>query len=194
MSEPFSEEDLAKIEVKMREIIQRDEPFIRQELSKKEAAELFKRLNEDYKLDLIREIPDEGVSVYKTGKDFIDLCRGPHVESTGEIKAFKLLSVAGAYWHGIETNPMLQRIYGTCFENQKDLEEHLHNLEEAKNRDHRKLGPQLEFTPTASPTGWIADPDLWDEPNIVRIMDQAASEISMQFSFLLAANPRTCGL
>jgi threonyl-tRNA synthetase len=143
--EPFSDEDLIKIEQKMQEIINQNEPFIRQELSKKEATELFKKLKEDYKVELIHEIPDEKFSTYKTGESFIDLCRGPHVESTGKIKAFKLLSVAGAYWHGLETNPMLQRIYGTCFETKKELEEYLKNLEEAKTRDHRKLGPQLEF-------------------------------------------------
>jgi threonyl-tRNA synthetase len=143
--EPFTDEDLAKIEKKMQEIIKEDKPFIREELSKKEALDLFKKLKEDYKVELIQEIPDEKLSIYKTGQSFIDLCRGPHVESTGKIKAFKLLSVAGAYWHGIETNPMLQRIYGTCFETQKEVDKHLKNLEEAKKRDHRKLGPSLEF-------------------------------------------------
>lgn len=143
--EPFTDEDLAKIETKMQEIIKQNKPFIREELSKKEAIELFRKLKEDYKMQLLQEIPDDKVSIYKTGKDFIDLCRGPHVESTGQIKAFKLLSVAGAYWHGIETNPMLQRIYGTCFSTRKELEDYLKNLEEAKERDHRKLGPALEF-------------------------------------------------
>lgn len=141
--EPFSEEDLGRIEERMRQIIKRDEPFTRQELSKEEAAQLFGNLKEDYKLQLLREIPEERVSVYKTGKDFLDLCRGPHIKSTGQIKAFKLLSLAGAYWHGIETNPMLQRIYGTCFEKEADLAQYLNNLEEAKKRDHRKLGPAL---------------------------------------------------
>lgn len=143
--DPFTDEDLAKITRKMQKIISKNEPFIREELSKKDALSLFKKLKEDYKIELIKEIPDERVSIYKTGKDFIDLCRGPHVESTAKIKAFKLLSVAGAYWHGIETNPMLQRIYGTCFETQKELDGYLKNVEEAKLRDHRKLGPQMEF-------------------------------------------------
>jgi len=143
--EPFTEEDLAKIEKRMRDIIAKDEPFIREEVSKKEALALFKKLKEEYKVELISQIADEKVSIYKTGKGFTDLCRGPHVKSTGEIKAFKLLSIAGAYWHGIETNPMLQRIYGTCFENKKELEEYLKNLAEAKKRDHRKIGPALEF-------------------------------------------------
>lgn len=143
--EPFTEEDLAKIEKNMHEIIARNESFIREELSKEEALKLFKKLKEDYKVSLIQEIPEEKLSIYKTGDDFVDLCRGPHIKSTGEVKAFKLLSLAGAYWHGIETNPMLQRIYGTCFQTQKELDEYLKNLEEAKLRDHRKLGPQLEF-------------------------------------------------
>lgn len=143
--EPFTDEDLARIEKKMLEIIRKNEPFIREEISKKQAQELFSKLKEDYKIELIKGLADEKASVYKTGDSFVDLCRGPHVSSTGEIKAFKLLSVAGAYWHGIETNPMLQRVYGTCFETQKELEEHLKNIEEAKTRDHRKLGTQLEF-------------------------------------------------
>lgn len=141
--EPFTDEDLASIEHKMRQIIQQDEPFIKEELTKEAATQLFNKLNESYKVELIQAIPEEKVSVYKTGSHFVDLCRGPHIESTGKIKAFKLLSVAGAYWHGIETNPMLQRIYGTCFETQAELDEHLQNLEEAKKRDHRKLGPAL---------------------------------------------------
>lgn len=143
--EPFSNEDLLSIEKEMQKIISRNEPFVRQELGKPEAIELFKKINEDYKVELIKDLPGETVSIYNTGKDFLDLCRGPHVKSTGEIKFFKLLSVAGAYWHGIETNPMLQRIYGTCFETQEELDGYLKNLEEAKLRDHRKLGPSLGF-------------------------------------------------
>ncbi len=143
--EPFTDEDLVKIEQEMQEMIKKDMPFVREELAKKEAVELFKKLKEDYKIDLLKEIPEEKVSIYKTGDDFVDLCRGPHIESTGKVGAFKLLSVAGAYWHGIETNPMLQRIYGTCFQTQKELDEYLKNLAEVKTRDHRKLGPQLEF-------------------------------------------------
>src|SRR3989338_7861042 len=143
--EPFQDEDLAKIEQKMQEIIQKDTPFIREELSKPEALKLFKKLKEDYKIALIQEIPEEKVSIYKTGKDFIDLCRGPHLESTGQIKAFKLLSIAGAYWHGIETNPMLQRIYGTAFESEEAIGNYLALMEEARKRDHRMLGKQLEY-------------------------------------------------
>ncbi|MDD5119761.1 MAG: threonine--tRNA ligase [Candidatus Omnitrophica bacterium] len=144
-SGPFSDDDLLKIEQKMRQIIAKDEQFLREELDKNSAIELFKKLKEDYKVELIQALPQDSVSIYRTGKSFLDLCRGPHIKSTGQIKAFKLLSVAGAYWHGIETNPMLQRIYGTCFNTQKELEAHLKNLDEAKLRDHRKLGPSLEF-------------------------------------------------
>ncbi|MDD5668425.1 MAG: threonine--tRNA ligase [Candidatus Omnitrophica bacterium] len=140
---PFTDDDIAAIERKMKEIIAEDMPFIREEFSKADAISLFGRLNEKYKVELINSIPDETVSIYKTGKEFVDLCRGPHVESTGKIKAFKLLTVAGAYWHGIETNPMLQRVYGTCFSTQEELDGYLKDLEERKLRDHRKLGPAL---------------------------------------------------
>jgi threonyl-tRNA synthetase len=143
--DPFTDIDLLAIEKTMQRIISRDDPFLREELDKTKATELFNNLKEDYKIELIQALPDQVISVYKTGKSFLDLCRGPHIKSTGQIKAFKLLSVAGAYWHGIETNPMLQRIYGTCFESQKELDEYLKNLEEAKLRDHRKLGPSLGF-------------------------------------------------
>jgi threonyl-tRNA synthetase len=143
--EPFTDEDIAKIEAKMREIIARNEPFVREELSKQAVLDLFAKMAEPYKIDLIKGLGDEKASIYQTGNSFTDLCRGPHVGATGEVKAFKLLSVAGAYWHGIETNPMLQRIYGTCFLTQKELDEYLKNLEEAKKRDHRKLGPALGF-------------------------------------------------
>jgi threonyl-tRNA synthetase len=113
--ELFSPQDLAQIEAKMKEIIAKNEQFVRQELTKAEAQELLDKTGEKYKLELLQEITDEKVTVYKTGEGFVDLCRGPHIESTGQIKAFKLLSVAGAYWRGSETNPMLQRFYGTAF-------------------------------------------------------------------------------
>lgn len=143
-SHSFSPEDLAKIEGRMREIVKQDLKFDRKETGKKEAEALFKKLGEDYKMELIREIPEDRVTVYQSG-DFVDLCRGPHLESTGGLMAFKLLSIAGAYWHGIETNPMLQRIYGTAFLTQQELEGYLKNLEEIKKRDHRRLGKELEF-------------------------------------------------
>ena len=140
----FTPEALEKIEQEMKKIISQNEQFQRQEISKKETQELFQSLNETYKLEILKEIPEEKVSIYKNG-DFIDLCRGPHIESTGKIKTFKLLSVAGAYWRGDERNPMLQRIYGTAFFNKKDLDKYLKQLEEAKKRDHRRLGRELDL-------------------------------------------------
>lgn len=140
----FSEEDLPKIEEKMREIVRRDLPFVRQEMGREEAIRFFEERGEDYKVEILRGIDDEKVTLYWQG-DFVDLCRGPHVPSTGEVKAFKLLSVAGAYWRGDEHNKMLQRIYGTAFPTEEELERFLHRLEEAKRRDHRKLGKELDL-------------------------------------------------
>ncbi|MDD3906046.1 MAG: threonine--tRNA ligase [Candidatus Omnitrophica bacterium] len=142
--EPFVPEDLELIENRMREIIQKNYKFEKKEMKKAEAVKLFKKMKEKYKVDLIEKIPGDTVTIYQDG-DFIDLCRGPHIDSTGGIKAFKLLSLAGAYWHGIETNPMLRRIYGTAFDTEKELQNYLTLLEEAKKRDHRVLGKQLEF-------------------------------------------------
>ena len=143
--EPFAPGDLDAIETKMRDIARANLSFEKEEIEKKTALDLFLSLGETYKTDLIKDIPGDKVSIYKTGGGFLDLCRGPHIRSTGEIGHFKLLSVAGAYWHGIETNPMMQRIYGTCFESRLELDEYLKNIEEAKKRDHRKLGPQLGY-------------------------------------------------
>src|SRR3989344_7024428 len=138
--DPFTPEDLEKIEKAMRRIIQ-DKPAFKQTfMPKEEAVKLFKKMDEAYKVEIIEQIPDAEVSIYHTGDKWFDLCKGPHVAHAGEIKAFKLLSVAGAYWHGDEKNPMLQRIYGTCFFSQKELDDYLKLLEEAQKRDHRKLG------------------------------------------------------
>ncbi len=135
-------EDLPVIEDKMKEIIAADLPFVKEESNKSEARELFAA--QPYKLELIEELPDEVVGVYRQG-NFIDLCRGPHVNSTGEIKAFKLTSTAGAYWRGDEKRPMLQRIYGIAFETEAEIESHLSKLAEAGKRDHRKLGKELDL-------------------------------------------------
>jgi len=135
-------DDLPVIEKKMSEIIAADSPFIQKELTKEEAKRLF--ASQPYKLELIDEIPDEKVSTYQQGA-FVDLCRGPHVNSTGEIKAFKLVSIAGAYWRGDEHYPMLQRIYGVAFDTKEALDEHLKKLDEAARRDHRKLGKELDL-------------------------------------------------
>lgn len=135
-------EDLPAIEKKMQEIIKANLPFTRKEVTREEAKRLF--ASQPYKLELIEEIPDEKLSVYEQGA-FVDLCRGPHVKATGEIKAFKLLSIAGAYWRGDENLPMLQRIYGIAFATREALDEHLKRLEEAARRDHRKLGRELDL-------------------------------------------------
>jgi threonyl-tRNA synthetase len=142
------EEDLARIEERMAEHVKADEPFERRELPTKEAVDLFRDEGQDYKVELIEDlVRDEGtetVSLYRNGP-FEDLCRGPHGPSTGRIGAFKLTSLAGAYWRGDETRQMLTRIYGTAFLNKKDLEQHLERLEQARERDHRKLGPELDL-------------------------------------------------
>ncbi len=135
-------DDLPVIEAAMTEIIAQDLPFIQEEASKQDARGIFAR--QPYKLELIDEIPDEKLSIYRQGS-FTDLCRGPHVSSTGEITAFKLLSIAGAYWHGDEKRPMLQRIYGIAFETNDELTNHLARLAEAEKRDHRKLGQDLDL-------------------------------------------------
>ena len=142
--ESFKPEDLQKIESVIHEIIKENLPVMRSELSKKEALKFFEEKGEKYKQELINEIEDEKVSIYTQG-EFADLCRGPHVGSTGDIKSFKLLSVAGSYWRGDENNKMLQRIYGIAFYSRKDLGEYLDRLEEAKKRDHRKLGKELDL-------------------------------------------------
>ncbi len=135
-------DDLPVIEAKMREIIASDVPFVREEVTKEEARRIF--ADQPYKRELIEELEDEKVSLYRQGS-FTDLCRGPHVNSTGEIKAFKLTSIAGAYWRGSEKNPMLQRIYGLLFQTEKELEEYLAFQEEIKKRDHRRIGKDLDL-------------------------------------------------
>jgi threonyl-tRNA synthetase len=139
---PLTPDDLPAIENKMKEIIAADLPFTRKEVSREEAKKLFD--GQPYKLELIEDLPDDRFTLYEQGS-FLDLCRGPHVASTGEIKAFKLTSIAGAYWRGDEHRPMLQRIYGVAFPTQEELEEHLKMIEEATRRDHRKLGRELDL-------------------------------------------------
>src|SRR5256885_8243026 len=162
-AEPFTPEDLAKIEKVMGEIVKADLPFERKEMPRAEAIEFFRRRGERYKVEILEGIVAPTVSLYTQG-DFIDLCRGPHVKSTGEIKAFKLLTSSGAYWRGDEKKPMLQRIYGTAWLTQEELDKHLWRLEEAKKRDHRKLGRELDLfifhevspgAPVWLPNGWM---------------------------------------
>ena len=141
----FSDEVLNKIETKMKELARSKQDIMRQEVSTREAVEVFNELGESYKVEIIEQInPDDTISMYRQS-DFTDLCRGPHVSNTSKIKHFKLLSTSGAYWRGDEKNKMLQRIYGTVFSTKDALKTHLHNLEEAKKRDHRKLGKELKL-------------------------------------------------
>ncbi|MFQ6040597.1 MAG: threonine--tRNA ligase [Candidatus Poribacteria bacterium] len=141
---PFVPEDLEQIEAEMQKIIDADLPISRHEVSKDEAIKIFQERGEDYKVEMLHEMPDEIVSLYQQG-NFIDLCLGPHLPSTGKLKAVKLLSIAGAYWRGDEKRQMLQRIYGIAYDNKADLEKHLKRIEEAEKRDHRKLGRELDF-------------------------------------------------
>ncbi len=143
--ESFTPEDLLAIEKKMAELVKANSPIIRSVKSRDEAVQFFRDMGEEYKAEIIESIPaDEDLSLYQQG-DFIDLCRGPHVPSTGKIKAFKLMKLAGAYWRGDSNNEMLQRIYGTAWTNKKELKAYLHRLEEAEKRDHRKLGKKLDL-------------------------------------------------
>jgi len=143
--EPFSADDLAKIEAEMERVSKEDHKLERFELPRAEAVAFMEKRGEPYKAELIRDLPEDAViSFYKQG-DFTDLCAGPHMQSTGKVKNFKLMSVAGAYWRGSEKNKMLQRIYGTAFEKKADLDEYLFRMEEAKKRDHRKLGRELDL-------------------------------------------------
>ena len=149
----FVPDDLKKIEKRMKEIAKKGLEITRQELSRKEALELFRNMEEPFKVEIIDGLDDENpITVYTQG-DFTDLCRGPHVESTKAIRSFKLLHTSSAYWRGDETKAVLQRIYGTCFHSKEDLKNHLHRLEEAKKRDHRKLGKELDLYSVSDDVG-----------------------------------------
>jgi threonyl-tRNA synthetase len=142
--QPFTAEELEKIETRMEEIAKSNLKVVREEMPKSQAIELFRKMGEGYKVAILKDIPEETVSLYRQG-DWVDLCRGPHVPSTKALRAFKLTGVAGAYWRGDEKNEMLQRIYGTAWATKEALKEHLRRLEEAKKRDHRKLGQELRL-------------------------------------------------
>ena len=197
---PFTEKDLEKIEKKMREIVNRDVPVTFKIVTREEAIEIFNKIGENYKLEIINSIPEnEEIKIYYHGEWF-DLCRGPHLNSSGEIgKAFKLTKVAGAYWRGDSNNEMLQRIYGTAWETQEDLDSYLNRLEEAEKRDHRKLGKELDlfhFQEEAPgsvfwhPKGWSLFQNLinymrkrqdeagYQEINTPDIMDKSLWELS----------------
>jgi len=163
----FSTGDLEKIEKVMQEIIDSGVPFEREEVSKAEAKKIFEKLNETYKIEILSELKEDNATIYTHG-NFVDLCRGPHVSNTKEIKAFKLLKVAGAYWRGSEKNPQLNRIYGTAFPSKKELDNYLSMIEEAAKRDHRKLGTELDLFSTMDEYG--AGLILW-HPKGGRIRD-----------------------
>ncbi|MFN2340062.1 MAG: threonine--tRNA ligase [Halanaerobium sp.] len=152
LEESFNQDSLAEIEAEMEKIIKEDIEIERKELPREEAIELMKKRNEKYKLELIKELDDQMISLYFQG-DFVDLCRGPHLPSTGYVKAYKLLNTAGAYWRGDENNEMLQRIYGTAFADEKTLNKYLERREEAKKRDHNKLGRELDLFMTVDDIG-----------------------------------------
>lgn len=170
--ESFSPQDLERIEDEMWKIVKADQPFTHREMDREAAMKEFTAQGETYKVELLQEMEDEKVTIYQQG-EFVDLCRGPHLASTGKLRVFKLLSVAGAYWRGDSSRPMLQRIYGTAFPRQKDLDEHLRRLEEAARRDHRRLGKELDLFslheegpgfPFLHPKGmviWRALEDFW---------------------------------
>ena len=198
-SEPFTPEDFAAIEKKMREIIARDKPFTKEVWSREQAIAHFEMAGEAFKVELVEAIPaDQDLKIYRQG-DWLDLCRGPHMTSTGKIgEAFKIMKVAGAYWRGDSTKPMLQRIYATAFAKKADLDDYLHRLEEAEKRDHRKLGREMDLfhfqeeAPGAifwHPKGWTLFQTLvaymrrrlagdYDEVNAPQVMDKALWETS----------------
>jgi threonyl-tRNA synthetase len=185
----FSEQDLAKIEKKMNAIVKQNLPIERIEMSRNDAIDLFRSKGEGYKAEIITSIPeDEVLSLYKQG-DFIDLCRGPHVPSTSKLKAFKLMSLAGAYWRGDSNNEMLQRVYGTAWENKADLEDYLHKLEEAQKRDHRKIGKtqNLFHTQEEAPGMVFWHPKGW---TLYQIVEQHMRQVFTDNDYLEVNTPQ----
>jgi len=184
----FSEEDLAKIEKNMNAIVKQNLPIQRLEMKREDAIELFKSMGEHYKAEIIESIPaNEVLSLYKQG-DFIDLCRGPHVPSTSKLKIFKLMKLAGAYWRGDSNNEMLQRVYGTAWENKKDLEDYLYRLEEAEKRDHRKIGKvqDLFHTQEEAPGMVFWHPKGW---TLYQLIVQYMSEVYRDNGYLEVHTP-----
>jgi threonyl-tRNA synthetase len=189
METPLSSEDLVKIEKEMERIAQENLPISRREVSRQEAIDIFTELEDPLKLELIRDLPQDSViTIYDQG-EFFDLCRGPHLPSTGRIKAFKLLSVAGAYWRGDSKNKMLQRIYGTAFFKKAQLDEHLELLEEAKKRDHRKLGKELKMFTFSREVGQGLPLWLPNGAKVRRTMERYIVDLEERLGYLHVYTP-----
>ncbi len=186
---PFTSEDLEKIEAKMYELAKADYPVTRSLMSRDEAVAFFDKLGEKYKVEIVGSIPsNEPLSFYQQG-GFIDLCRGPHVPSTGKLQAFKLMKVAGAYWRGDAKNKMLQRIYGTCWGSKQDLKDYLHRLEEAEKRDHRKIGKRLDLfhTQEEAPGMVFWHPNGW---TLYQVLEQYMRNVQRQNGYLEIKTPQ----
>ena len=186
---PFSPEDLEKIEAEMKKIVKENLKIERFELPRDEAIKLMEELGEPYKVELINDLPEgEVISFYKQG-EFTDLCRGPHVPYTAKVKAYKLLSSTGAYWRGSEKNKMLQRIYGTAFKTKDELNEHLEKLEEAKKRDHNKLGRELELFTTVDYIGQGLPIMLPKGARMIQLLQRFVEDEEEKRGYLLTKTP-----
>ncbi len=189
VEKPFTPEDLTKIEKEMQHIIKKNERLVRSELPREEAIALMQEKGEPYKVELIEDLPQDAVISFYTQGDFTDLCAGPHLPSTGKIKAVKLLSAAGAYWRGSEKNKMLQRIYGTAFESKEALAAHLAALEEARKRDHNKLGRELELFTTVDCIGQGLPILLPKGARIVQLLQRWVEDEEQKRGYLLTKTP-----
>lgn len=186
---PFTQEDLSRLEKEMEKIEQENLSLERFELPREEAIRYMSELGEPYKVELIRDLPEDAViSFYRQG-DFTDLCAGPHMESTGKVKNIKLMSLAGAYWRGSEKNKMLQRIYGTAFEKKADLDAYIEQLEEAKKRDHNKLGRELEYFTTVDYVGQGLPVLLPKGARVIQLMQRWVEDVEQKHGYLLTKTP-----
>ncbi len=186
--QPFLEEDLARIEAEMSRIIKENLKFERSSMKRDEAIKFFEKIGEQYKVELIKDLPDAEMTLYKDG-DFTDLCRGPHIESTGQVKAFKLLSATGAYWRGSEKNKMLQRIYGTAFATKEELDGYLKAKEEAEKRDHNKVGRALELFMTSDVVGQGLPLLMPKGAKIIQILERFIEDEEEKRGYLLTKTP-----
>ena len=189
VEEPFTSESLLKIEKEMSKIVAENKPMVRKEVSRQEAIDLMRSRGEDYKVELIEDLPEEEkITLYYQG-DFVDLCAGPHAPSTGKVKAFKLTSLAGAYWRGDEKNKMLSRIYGTAFEKRAELEEYLARVEEAKKRDHNKLGRELEYFTTVDVIGQGLPLLLPKGARVIQVLQRFVEDEEYKRGYVLTKTP-----